>query len=128
MVPLLTPFAREGWTPRDVERAAVDVLTAWRWHVPRELMQPAAYLAKLLRDVDPADRPGAADEARAAAERAQRAYERQLFIGTPCPHGRPAGNVPSPMRGHLACPECRASATAWPTVRVPGAPAEPDDA
>ena len=112
LVPTLTRFARAGWTPRDVERAAVETLTARGWRVPRELQHPAAYLAGLLREVDPADRPGALDEALAAAERAQRAYERQLIHGTPCAHGTPAGDVPSPLRGYLACPACRTAAAA----------------
>jgi hypothetical protein len=134
MVPTLTRFAREGWTPRDVERAAAETMTARGWRVvPADLRQPAAYLAGLLRDVDEHDRPGAADEARAAAERAERAH--RLQIARPnaerCPHGQPGGAIPSPS-GWRACPLCRAaavtSAAAWPTVRVPGAPAVADDA
>ena len=95
--------------------------------MPAELKQPAAYLAWLLRDVDPADRPGALDEHRAAVERAQRAYERQLVHGAPCEHGQPAGDVPSPLRGHLACPSCRAAAVEWPTVRQPGTTTTDED-
>lgn len=109
--PPLHRFAKAGWTPRDVERAVDDALATRGWRLPREVRQPAAYLATLLRALDPEDRPGALDEAMAAAERAQRAYERQLVIGTPCPHGQPAGDVPSPMRGHLACALCRAAAS-----------------
>jgi hypothetical protein len=121
LAPTLHRFARAGWTAQDVERAVVEALTARGWRLPRELAQPAAYLATLLREVDPADRPGALDEQRAAAERAQRAYERRLIHGTPCPHGQPAGAEPSPLRGHLACPACRAAAVVeWPTVRAPG--------
>jgi hypothetical protein len=45
----------------------------------------------------------------AAIEAAQRTYERQLIVGPPCPHGQPAGDLPSPLRGHLACPACRTS-------------------
>lgn len=119
LAPTLTRLARAGWTAKDVDRAIADVLAArgYPGRVPRELRQPAAYLAWLLRQVDPADRPGAVDDQLRAAERAQAAYERQLFIGTPCPHGRPAGDVPSPRHGHLACPACRAAAAAavdWP--------------
>lgn len=112
LAPTLSRFARAGWTPRDVDRAVVDALAARGWRLPREIKHPAAYLAGLLRAVDPADRPGALDEQLAAAEAAQRAYERQLFVGTPCEHGRPAGDVPSPLRGHLACQSCRAAAAA----------------
>ena len=112
MAPTLSKFAREGWGHGDLARALADVLAARGHRVPRDLRHPEAYLAGLLRDVDPADRPGALDDQLAAAERAQRAYERQLRIGTPCRHGQPAGDVPSPMRGHLACPACRAAAAA----------------
>ena len=103
----------------------VGVLDARGWRVPAQLTQPAAYLAGLLRDVDPADRPGAADEQRRAQEAAQAAYERRLIHGAPCEHGRPAGDEPSPLRGHRACPACRTAAAAavteWPAVRQPGA-------
>ena len=95
-----------------MDRAVAGALAARGWRLPRELRQPAAYLAGLLRELDPADRPGAEDEQRAAVERAQRAYERQLVYGTPCAHGQPAGDVPSPLRGHLACPACRTAAAA----------------
>ncbi len=107
LAPTLHRFAQAGWTARDVDRTVVDVLAARGWHLPRALSQPAAYLAALLREVDPADRPGALDEWIAAQERAQRAYERQLRHGEPCSHGVPAGDVPSPMRGIAACPLCR---------------------
>ena len=39
-----------------------------------------------------------------------RAYERQLLHSTPCAHGVPAGDVPSPLHGMVACPLCRSSA------------------
>ncbi len=112
LAPTLHRFAQAGWTPRDVDRAVIDALATRGWRLPRELHQPAAYLATLLREVDPADRPGAIDEWIAAQERAQRAYEAQLAIGPPCPHGRPAGDVPSPVHGYLACPDCRTAAVA----------------
>lgn len=87
-----------------------DALAARGWRMPRELRQPAAYLALLLREVDPADRPGAIEEARRRAELEQERYERRLVYGTPCPHGTPAGNEPSPLRGLMACPACRREA------------------
>jgi DNA-binding transcriptional ArsR family regulator len=111
LAPPLHRFAAAGWTPRDVERALDDALAARGWHLPRHIHHPAAYLATLLRPLDPADRPGALDEWRADRERAQRTYERQLIYGPPCPHGQPAGNLPSPLRGHLACPACRTQAS-----------------
>jgi hypothetical protein len=82
--------------------------------VPRELRQPAAYLAALLRPLDTEDRPSALDEHLAAWEAAQAAYARALRYGPHqgplCPHGQPAGAVPSPVHGRLACPACRADA------------------
>jgi hypothetical protein len=107
LAPTLHRFAQAGWTPRDVDRAVVDSLAARGWRLPRELNQPAAYLATLLRGVDPADRPGALDEWMAERNRAQRAYERQLLHGAPCAHGQPAGDAISPLRGIVACPLCR---------------------
>lgn len=112
MVPTLTKFARAGWQPSDVDRAAHGVLAARGWRLPRELQHPAAYLAGLLRDVDPADRPGAVDELLAERDRAQRAYERRLIYGPPCPHGKAAGNELSPARGLMACPACRSELAA----------------
>jgi hypothetical protein len=107
LAPALHRFAQASWTPRDVDRAVVDALATRGWRLPRRLDQPAAYLATLLRALDPEDRPGALDEHIAAVEAAQRTYERQLVTGSPCPHGQPAGDVPSPLRGHRACPLCR---------------------
>jgi hypothetical protein len=112
ITPTLSRFARAGWTVRDVELAVRDVLTRRSWHVPRTLTQPAAYLAGLLRELDPADRPTAAEEHARQLERAEDAYRLQLATGAPCPHGRPAGDVPSPTRRLLACPECRTAAAA----------------
>ncbi len=107
LAPALHRFAQAGWTPRDVDRAVTDALATRGWRLPQRLDQPAAYLATLLRALDPEDRPGALDEHIAAVEAAQRAYERQLVTGSPCPHGQPGGDVPSPLRGHRACPLCR---------------------
>lgn len=116
MTPLLTPFARADWTAHDVERAAAESLAINSWRVPAELAMPAAYLARLLRGRDPADRPTAGDELYdahlAAVEAAEATYARLRSPGgPPCPHGMPAGDVPSPVRRILACPSCRASAT-----------------
>jgi len=114
LAPALHRFAQADWTPQDLERAVRDALAARGWRVPRKLTQPAAYLAALLRPLDPADRPGALDELMAAEEAAQAAYERSLrfgrYEGPLCPHGQPAGALPSPRRGELACPACRRSA------------------
>ena len=117
LVPLLTPFALAGWKPSDVQRAADEARALRGWKVvPAKLDHPASYLAKLLSGADPADRPGALDEFMAATEAAGRRHQLQLRIGTPCAHGQPAGDVPHPVHGHIACPLCRASAAppSWP--------------
>lgn len=106
--PVLHRFALAGWTARDFERAVADALATRGWQLPRQLTQPAAYFAALMRPLDPADRPGAFDEWMASQEAALRRYERELATGAPCPHGRPAGDVPSPSTRVLACPLCRA--------------------
>jgi hypothetical protein len=111
LTPPLHRFAQAGWSSRDIDRAVADALATRGWRLPRTLSQPAAYLAHLLRAVDPADRPGALDAHIAAVEAAQRAYQWQLIVGPSCPHGQPAGDLPSPRRGHLACPACRTSPT-----------------
>ena len=95
-----------------MELAIRDVLTRRSWRVPRTLTQPAAYLAGLLRDLDHEDRPTAYEEHLRQLERAEDRYRLQLATGTPCPHGTPAGDVPSPTRRLLACPTCRTEATA----------------
>lgn len=107
----LTPlhrFARERWTPRDVHRALDEVLRARGWSVPDTIEHPAAYLAALLREVDPADRPGALEEAMHAEELLRREWLWQTRHGTrECVHGTLAGDLPHPVDGHLACPMCR---------------------
>jgi hypothetical protein len=107
----LQRFAVAGWTPRDIQTAADETLRARHWRVPDQLEQPAAYLAALLRDVDPADRPGALEDAMHAEEKLRRQWIWQTTLGpTQCPHGRPGGNIPHPIDGHHACPDCRIGA------------------
>lgn len=115
LAPALTKFARASWTAVDVERG-VDELLAIRGRrtVPADLVVPAAYFAALLRNLDPAERPTADDEAfeadLRARELAEATYARlRAPGGSPCPHGMPAGDVPSPVRGILACPHCRSA-------------------
>jgi hypothetical protein len=80
----LRRFAVAGWTARDVDLAVVDALAARGWRRPAVLSQPAAYLALLLRELDPAERPSVLDDALLAAEAAQLAYERRVvFAPTP---------------------------------------------
>lgn len=115
IAPMLHRFAQAGWTVEDLERAVADALaTRGGWRVPRQLVQPAAYLATLLRPLDTEDRPSALDEHLAAWEAAQETYARSLRYGPHqgplCPHGQPAGAVPSPKHGRLACPTCRVDA------------------
>lgn len=104
-------FAAQGWTPRDVHRALDEVLRARGWSVPDRVEHPAAYLAALLRGVDPADRPGALEEAMLEEERRRREWIWQTTIGgRECEHGQLGGDLPHPIDGHLACPLCRRSA------------------
>ncbi len=107
MAPTLTRFARAGWTPRDVDLAVRDVLAARGHRVPAALDHPAAYLASLLREVDPADRPGAAEAWLIELQRRQDVWTRLQATGAPCAHGKPGGDVPSPASGLLTCPSCR---------------------
>lgn len=123
ITPTLARFAVAGWTHVDVVTAVHDALAARGWRVPSTLDRPWAYLALLLREVDPEDRPGdweahmdeldrleRAKRAEAREyERREQEYERLRIWGPPCPHGQPAGDVPSPEFGVLACPMCRAA-------------------
>ncbi len=101
-------FAVAGWTVRDIQTAADEVLRARNWTIPRQIDHPAAYLAALLRHVDPADRPGAAEDAMNAQHKLMREWTWQTTLGpSSCPHEHPGGNIPHPIHGHVACPECR---------------------
>lgn len=110
ITPTLSRFARAGWDARDVERGVADAMAALGWRLPRTFKTtPAAYLARVLRDVDPADRPGALDEWMAAEAEARRLAEKRWIwaLRTSCAHGVPAGDVVHPERGVLVCPACR---------------------
>jgi hypothetical protein len=99
---------------RDVELGARDVLAVRGHRVPAELRHPAAYLAGLLRDLDPADRPTVHEAwvaERAAAERAGRRV-RVLALAGKCAHGVPADGAGQPSRGVAPCPACRPEAGA----------------
>jgi hypothetical protein len=106
LVPVLSRFALAGWTARDVATALQDARAARGWSRVPDLERPWAYLATLLREVDPADRPGALEEQMDREDREVRRYEQLRVYGPPCPHGMPAGNTPSP-HGLIACPFCR---------------------
>ena len=103
LVPLLAKFARADWTARDVELAIADRLAVLGMRVPAKLDRPWAYLAWVLRDVDPAERPSLFEDAHAAAERAHR----RLQHAAACEHGVPGGDVVSPLTGQRGCPLCR---------------------
>lgn len=111
--PALAKFARAGWTDEDVRLGVRDVLAVRGHVVPAVLQHPAAYLAGLLRDLDPADRPSVLEDAFRAAERAEDAHRLRIATTTElCPHGQPGGHLPSPLRGWRACPACRREAGA----------------
>ena len=76
----------------------------------RPLRRPWAYLAYLLRAIEPTDRVLEREYERAIAD-AQREYARQLISGPACPHGQPGGAILSPARSLPACPDCRRSAS-----------------
>jgi hypothetical protein len=118
LAPTLARFARAGWSPEDVALAVADVLATRGHRVPRELRHPAAYLAGVLRDLEPAAvvRPtveAAAYEAHLAEQRAaERAARRAhvLAVAGKCPHGVPAAGAGQPSRGVPACLDCRREA------------------
>jgi hypothetical protein len=91
------------------------VLNARGWRVPPpgQLQHPAAYLAGLLRDVDPSDRPSVLEDAYEAAMRAEAAAQRAArrawvaALRGSCAHGVPAGDTPHPETGTRPCRECR---------------------
>jgi hypothetical protein len=114
LAPTLAKFAREDWTERDIELQVRDVLAVRGHRVPATLRHPAAYLANLLRGLDPAGmvRPSVeADEheaflrAQAAAKRAAEKAARWASLGL-CAHGVPAHGAGQPSRGVAACGEC----------------------
>jgi hypothetical protein len=112
----LRRFAAAGWTPRDVQKAADAAMAARGWSLPDRIEQPAAYLATLLRDADPAARPGALEAAALLQERQRRAREWARITGelAQCPHGDPGGDQPHPTTGRLTCPLCRRAAVRAP--------------
>jgi hypothetical protein len=124
IMPSLHRFAVADWTAAELQAHLDRLLEQRGWSVPgrpaetvrdragRTRQRPATtmrspwgYLAFLLRHLEPADL--AAEQEYAAELAAREQYQRQLIFGTPCRHGQPAGDVPSPKRGVLACPLCR---------------------
>jgi hypothetical protein len=99
------PLRVAGWTARTSRWTIRDRLAALGKRVPADLERPWAYLAWLLRGVDPAERPSVLVAAHAAAERE---HDRLRRHGAPCEHGVPGGDVVSPLTGQRGCPLCRA--------------------
>lgn len=90
LTPALTRFATatEPWSARQLQVALEGVLRAhdWSWlHTPQH---PASYLARLLREIDPADQPDTAARSRAEQLRAQQhAQAAELAGHNLCAHG-----------------------------------------
>ncbi len=127
IMPALDRFAKAGWSARDVLRELDQTLSRRAWQVPDARVRvtrrgqerryplrcPWDYLAMLLRTLEPTDL--IAERAHAEAMRAARLHYEQLRrTGPECPHGEPAGDVPSPAKGIRACPLCRQQHTEGP--------------
>jgi hypothetical protein len=69
---VLTGAARHGWTPRDINQLLTDWITTGHW-LPERPHKPIGLLGAIIAaHGNLAERPAALDEAREAAERAQR--------------------------------------------------------
>jgi hypothetical protein len=124
IMPALDRFARAGWSAVDIQLELDRRLAARGWEVPsaratttktgREhrypLRCPWGYLAMLLRNLEPTDLDAQREHDR-AMRTAKLAYEHLRRTGPECVHGEPAGNVPSPVKGIIACPMCRRAAS-----------------
>ena len=123
IMPALDRFARANWTAADVVHQLDRVLAARSWEVPNSrvtttkdghehrypLRCPWGYLAMLLRGLEPTDLVAQREQEREIRE-ALLNYQRLRRTGRECPHGEPAGDVPSPANGIRGCPFCRAAA------------------
>ena len=100
MVPLLTRFALADWSDLDVDLVVADVLATRGHRVPRTFRtSPAAYLANVLRGVDPADRPTAAEAWARFSAAARVAGGLVLDVGEPAePEAGAAGHRARPAR------------------------------
>lgn len=123
-MPSLHRFAVAGWSAAELQAHLDRLLERCGWSVPggpaetvldrygkthhrpaSAMRSPWGYLAFLLRHLDPSDL--AVEQRYAAEQAARKQYQLLLIFGAPCPHGQPAGDVPSPTGGILACPLCR---------------------
>ncbi len=129
IMPALDRFAKAGWGAADILRELDRTLAHRDWEVPSgrvstthsgrkhryPLRCPWAYLAMLLRTLEPTDL--AAERNHALRTRmAQLRYQQLRRTGPECVHGEPAGDVPSPVKGVLACPLCRRDRGALPAT------------
>lgn len=88
-----------------MHQALDGLLRARGWSIPDRVDNPPAYLAMLLRQLEPTDRDSRiANDAHAEA---RAAWQRALVSGAECPHGQPGGALPHPVDGYKACPFCR---------------------
>lgn len=107
IMPSLDRFARAGWSAREVHESLDGLIVSLGWRV-LDPKVPWAYLAMLLRRLEPTDRILAAEHEAAMRLRDER-YQELLRTGPGCPHGMPGGALPSPQHGRPGCPLCRAS-------------------
>jgi len=125
LMPALHRFAVAGWTARELQHALDDLLAARGWRVPDSrtttspdgtprrypLHCPWAYLAMLLRGLEPTDRA-----AELAADAELKRYHQLRRTGPACPHGEPAGQLPHPIHDQPGCPLCRHANRGAPTA------------
>jgi hypothetical protein len=95
-------FAAQRWTPRDVVRSIDELMRVRGWRYPEQIANPPAYLAMLLRGIEPTDL-----EQRGAEDAARAEWRRITTFGPECPHGHAGGDVPHPIDGYKPCPFCR---------------------
>lgn len=128
IMPALDRFAKAGWSAADILRELDRTLARRGWEVPTgrvsttrtgrqhryPLRCPWGYLAMLLRTLEPTALVAEREHARAVRD-SQARHQQLRRTGPECPHGEPAGYVPSPVKGVLACPLCRRTAHAIAT-------------
>ena len=121
IMPPLPRFAAADWTASDVQNALDSLLAPRGWRVPDArtphgpdgaarsypMRSPWAYLAMLLRGLEPTDLISRRDHERELAD-----YQALLRTGPECPHGQRGGDIPSPAKSILACPLCRRACSA----------------
>lgn len=91
---------------RDVIDTIETVLTGKGFTLPDAIENPAAYLAWLLREVDPEVPPHVWAEIEIQRERDRRARLAAIAASPDCPHGTPGGDLPT-AAGVASCPFCR---------------------